>query len=72
MDAGPLHAMKHPGAWRRAEFERDTSWLLRLTADQSAEMEDAVRAVTARGLRGLSLDKMISRCRASRRCSRTL
>ena len=52
MDAGPLHAMKHPGAWRRAEFERDTSWLLRLTADQSAEMEDAVRAVTARGLRG--------------------
>jgi Taurine catabolism dioxygenase TauD, TfdA family len=44
--------VEHPSAWPRAEFERDTSWLLRLTADQAAEVDDAVRAVVARGLRG--------------------
>ena len=45
MDGGPLRAVEHPSAWRREDLERDASWMLRLTAEQVAEVEDAVRGL---------------------------
>jgi hypothetical protein len=46
------HPVEHPSVWRRADLERDLSWSIRLTPAQAAEVDAAVRTVTAHGLRG--------------------
>lgn len=57
MDGRPPRPVEHPSAWRRAEFERDTSWHLRLTAAQAAEVDDAMRRLARRGLRGAEFSR---------------
>jgi len=52
MDDDPLSPVGHPSAWRRAELERDTSWMIRLSSAQANEVATAARAIAARGLRG--------------------
>lgn len=38
-------------AWKVADMERDRSWVYELTADALAEIDGAIAAVGARGLR---------------------
>lgn len=52
MDCRTRHPVEHPSVWHRADLERNPSWIIRLTPAQTAEVDAAVRAVEARGLRG--------------------
>lgn len=50
-------AVRDPSAWRAAELQADTSWIVELTQEEATEVAQAARSVAARGLRGADFSR---------------